>query len=1087
MVDHPSTDRRREPTGADWYRAFCLTERVGPGAPGLPRAAGDADRARKRLERWKAQPPFATTSLFADRLAADGITEADLLALLAESPESLRDRMPAPEWAARVERALASEGGEPLVWPAEFDSTPARAFLETVRPLVDVAVAELRDRVRRLAAGRDELPFEPAAAHALFVPHLPQRLVGRLARTLVLELNVARLEGRLAGDTAEERFASFLATLRTPAALGALLREYPVLARELVRCLDHWVATSAEFLDRLASDWSAVRRAFGPAGDPGPLAEVKGDAGDRHRRGRSVFLLRFASGFRLAYKPKSLAVDVHFRELLDWLADRGGGRPDAPPRLRAPRVLDRGGYGWVEFVEARPCRSPEEVGRFYRRQGAYLALFYALAAVDFHYENLIADGEDPVPLDLEALFHPLGLEGDARSADYLANVTLYNSVFGVGLLPGRMWSNPEFEGVDISGLGAAPGQLYPFASPAWEAEGTDEMRLVRKRYPMPGAQNRPTLGGEAAGAFAYADELIAGFRDAYRLLESCRVELLAPGGPLARFEGDEVRVVVRPTRTYAELLRESFHPDLLRDALDRDRLFDRLWNGVEQSPFLARLIPAERADLGQGDVALFTSRPPARDLWTSTGERVAGVLEESGMARARRRLGVMGAEDLARQLWFTRASLATLAPARARPLEPAYRLPDAAPAGRAEFLAAAREAGDRLGELAVRGADDVSWVGLAAVRERAWSLVPLGADLYDGLPGVAFFLAYLGAVTGEGRYTRLARAALATLRKSLRPEAVPGVGAFAGWGGLVYVWAHLGSLWQDGALLAEAEGFAGRLAERVETDESLDIIDGSAGGALALLALEACRPSAKTLGAAARCGERLLAKAREAGQGVGWMTGAPSKVPLAGMSHGAAGIAWALLSLAARTGDPRFREAARRGIAYERGLFSAERGTWPDLRDFEGDPAGDGRFEYMTAWCHGAAGIGLARLACLRHLDDPLIRGEIDVALRTTRAEGFGWSHTLCHGDLGNLELLAEAGRTLADPYWRGEAERVGSALLETTRRHGRICANPVGVESPGLMTGLAGVGYGFLRLAGPARVPCLLTLAPPPSVAPPA
>ena len=141
----------------------------------------------------------------------------------------------------------------------------------------------------------------------------------------------------------------------------------------------------------------------------------------------------------------------------------------------------------------------------------------------------------------------------------------------------------------------------------------------------------------------------------------------------------------------------------------------------------------------------------------------------------------------------------------------------------------------------------------------------------------------------------------------------------------------------------------------------------------------------------------------------------------------------------------------------------------------------------MTAWCHGAAGIGLARLACLRHLDDPLIRGEIDVALRTTRAEGFGWSHTLCHGDLGNLELLAEAGRTLADPYWRGEAERVGSALLETTRRHGRICANPVGVESPGLMTGLAGVGYGFLRLAGPARVPCLLTLAPPPSVAPPA
>jgi lantibiotic modifying enzyme len=30
-------------------------------------------------------------------------------------------------------------------------------------------------------------------------------------------------------------------------------------------------------------------------------------------------------------------------------------------------------------------------------------------------------------------------------------------------------------------------------------------------------------------------------------------------------------------------------------------------------------------------------------------------------------------------------------------------------------------------------------------------------------------------------------------------------------------------------------------------------------------------------------------------------------------------------------------------------------------------------------------------------------------------------------------------------------------------------------------MTGLAGIGYGLLRLADPARVPSVLTLAPPP------
>jgi lantibiotic modifying enzyme len=35
-------------------------------------------------------------------------------------------------------------------------------------------------------------------------------------------------------------------------------------------------------------------------------------------------------------------------------------------------------------------------------------------------------------------------------------------------------------------------------------------------------------------------------------------------------------------------------------------------------------------------------------------------------------------------------------------------------------------------------------------------------------------------------------------------------------------------------------------------------------------------------------------------------------------------------------------------------------------------------------------------------------------------------------------------------------------------------------VETPGLMTGVAGIGYGLLRLAAPLRVPSVLALAPP-------
>jgi type 2 lantibiotic biosynthesis protein LanM len=740
------------------------------------------------------------------------------------------------------------------------------------------------------------------------------------------------------------------------------------------------------------------------------------------------------------------------------------------------------------------------VGRFYRRQGAYLALFYALAAIDFHHENLIAQGEYPIPIDLEALFHPLGLEGDRKGADVSANLLLYNSVFGVALLPGRIWSNPESEGVDISGLGAMPGQLMPFAGPAWEAEGTDQMRLIRKRHPLPEAQNRPTLQGEAVGTLEYADDLIAGFREMYQFIQNNRRELLSDAGPLARFENDEVRVVVRATRSYADLLRESFHPDVLRDALDRDRLFDRLWSGAEDSSNMAKLIPAEHDDLWNGDVPIFTTRPNSRDLCTSTGKRIGGVLEQSGMVRAYRCIETMGPDDLAQQLWFIRASLATLAPADSRPEAPVYVIGQTPPrADRAQFLSAARAIGDRLEELAVRGDDDdVSWIGLGFVRERSWALVPLGVDFYDGLPGVAFFLGYLGAVTGEVRYTQLARGALRTVCNGVRrrPEIMPSIGAFCGWGGLIFAGMHLATLWGDAELLTEVHGYVERLPELIDKDEGLDIIDGGAGCLLALLGLESCLGSQTALAAAVRAGDRLLLTAQAVDKGLTWPTRVPSKAPLTGMSHGTAGIAWALVGLAARTGERRFAEAALRGLEYERSLFSVERKRWPDLRKFEDDTAGDRGLNGMTAWCHGAAGIGLSRLAILRALMQPgarqasllhdgLLREEIKAALHTTCAEGFGWNHTLCHGDLGNLDLLVLAGRILDDSYWRSEGERVASGILDRAQHHGWTCANPADIESPGLMTGLAGIGYGLLRQAEPDRLPSILTLEGPRPMAP--
>jgi type 2 lantibiotic biosynthesis protein LanM len=304
-----------------------------------------------------------------------------------------------------------------------------------------------------------------------------------------------------------------------------------------------------------------------------------------------------------------------------------------------------------------------------------------------------------------------------------------------------------------------------------------------------------------------------------------------------------------------------------------------------------------------------------------------------------------------------------------------------------------------------------------------------------------------------------------------------------GWGGVIYTLTHLGVLWNEPALLDEAEAAVERLTALIEQDARLDLMMGSSGAIAALLGLYRCRPAAATLAAAVRCGDHLLARAQETEHGIGWVNSLASNEPLAGFSHGAAGIAWALLELAAVSGEERFREAALAGIAHERALFVPEAGNWLDLRTDEsgGHAEGASHEAAMCAWCHGAPGVGLGRLLSLRHLDDETAREEIDVALKTTLERGFGDNHSLCHGDLGNLELPLQASLMLGDPQWRAQVDRLGCLILDSISRDGCLCGVPAALEVPGLMTGIAGIGYQLLRLAEPGRVPSVLWLEPPP------
>ncbi|WP_344342986.1 lanthionine synthetase LanC family protein, partial [Kitasatospora putterlickiae] len=92
----------------------------------------------------------------------------------------------------------------------------------------------------------------------------------------------------------------------------------------------------------------------------------------------------------------------------------------------------------------------------------------------------------------------------------------------------------------------------------------------------------------------------------------------------------------------------------------------------------------------------------------------------------------------------------------------------------------------------------------------------------------------------------------------------------------------------------------------------------------------------------------------------------------------------------------------------------------------------------------------------------------------TARAAPLG-DHSLCHGELGVLELLGRHGPAAGRTPW---VRRAG-ALLAAVDQDGPRSGAPDQVPHPGLLTGLAGIGHGLLRLGFPDQVPPALLLRP--------
>ncbi len=312
-----------------------------------------------------------------------------------------------------------------------------------------------------------------------------------------------------------------------------------------------------------------------------------------------------------------------------------------------------------------------------------------------------------------------------------------------------------------------------------------------------------------------------------------------------------------------------------------------------------------------------------------------------------------------------------------------------------------------------------------------------GPDYYSGTSGIAVFVGHLYAATGEKIFRTTAEGAI---RQALsRLDHMPRGQRLDFPLGLIGI-AHA---LVEVARTCDIEKFnalALLILEEISCDAPYSDGPGVTPRELrALLKIHHDHPKDFLLQTALRLGEHLL---------------------LVEENEFDAGLPLGLLELYRATGKEKFQRVAEQAFAYQRKNFAAPRDS----------NVGDETAVCMTLLrAFEIAGNDV-------YLDEAkAVLRDVTLSLPNSVSEG-EVEFSLARGLTGKADLLIEAGRILREEDYRLRAEQIGELGIDRYRKQDLPwpCGSAEG-EIPGLMTGLAGIGYFYLRLYESTKVPSVL------------
>ncbi|MGI2904120.1 type 2 lanthipeptide synthetase LanM family protein [Tolypothrix sp. VBCCA 56010] len=899
--------------------------------------------------------------------------------------------------------------------------------------------------------------------------HLLNRFDMHLAWALEANINIYCSQNKIekSTDNPDAYIAYLEKTFATQEDYHHFYCQFPTLGRWLAQATSFVCHQGEELLQRLTRDRHELSATFFEGKPISAMKSLKLGNSDYHGGGKSVVIVELelnnSEPATIVYKPRCVESEAAMQGLLKHFTQH------QVVEFASYKVLCKEGYGYAEFIPSGKnyVESKQAVERFYQQLGGFLGIFYILGGGDLHHENILATDGNAFICDCETV-----LEAVPYGMDKLPG-TVFDSVFKTAMLE---W--PSDTAADngnqmrISGYSGGESYELSYTVPKVNdhrmslALGIEHQGGVRIEVE---ATNRLYYQGQLVQPQDYKSEIVEGFNRIYEWFQQNPQKAIALIQDL--FSSSWVRFINWGTQAYAKLIVAARHPKCLAEPLEVDLLFNTLKEHHRQWDENRELVQMELAAMWQLDVPIFTTKAAnSQDLIANYQQALPNIVAITPLDNACRRIQRLSTENRIIQNQYIYTSLSP------EEINSPYFI--------ASAVNYAQQIGWQLCEQLEPDTSNAPWKTYEYT-PTGKRLIDISGDLYDGSAGICLFLAYLDAIQPQPEFRQAAERALS---HAIEQRNTTFIGAFQGTASLIYLLTHLAQLWNRPALLELAVQLSDEVKARIHEDKYFDILHGVAGLIPVMLNLAAATDG-KGIDCAVQCAEHLLAEATRRGDTLSWR-GERSDLArdnFTGFSHGVSGIGWALIKLGCHLNQPEYITAARQAFAYETANFDQQQQDWYDLRKTVMTSEDPNQKHFANAWCNGAAGIGLSRIASwavLGKTDDDILRDAYMALNATVRNFQKLGNDSLCHGKAGNAELFLRIAKLRDQPYLQMEANVVAQAQWRNFEKARRwICGSSGNDILPDLMLGIAGIGMHFLRLAYPERVPSPLLLDPPPKV----